>query len=131
MKIAYIYRGLPGAGKSTAAHALGCDVYEIDDHLSGEGASYYSEGKVKRAARRHQADVSKAMARGRRKIAVANTHCKRWQYAWVESLAREHGYSVRVVDVYDGGLGDAALSTRCVHPVSARRVRLLRRAYER
>lgn len=96
MKILYLIRGVPGAGKSTLANKLTASVAEADQFMvdaSGEYKFDASKLPTCHAACRHL--VETWMKLGEHPIiAVANTFIKRWEMEPYLRLSEENGYTV-------------------------------------
>ena len=64
-------------------------------------------------------------------VVVDNTHVRRWEWSVVVAAALALGYAVEVVDLFDGGLDDAALAARNQHGVPAQAIAAMRARWER
>jgi predicted kinase len=116
-----LVRGLPGAGKTTAANALslrtGAGLASADDHFTGaDGVYRFNPSELPQAHAACQAETRRLLASGR-DVAVHNTFTQGWEATPYVAMARELGVTVEVVDVFDGGLSDEELASRNVHGV--------------
>jgi len=130
-RVLIIVRGLPGAGKSTAASSFGVPVREADQY---DGLYTYHEDGTVEFNGMNMVDgvpmVSHAHAWCQSKVredlglaaappvaVVANTFVQGWEFTPYLEMAREAGARVVVIDCYDGGMDDATLAARNVHGV--------------
>jgi len=104
MKELILFRGLPGAGKSTLASVL-CDVcLSADDFFTdAEGAYHYDKTQIKAAHEnclwRTKAEMSRCVER----IGVANTFTESWEMEPYFRLASAEGYRIHAVIVETRG----------------------------
>lgn len=96
MKIMYIMRGIPGAGKSTIAAKLVGEknVFAADDYFYHNGEYCFDPEKLKDAHKYCQTNVEKAMKNNTIEIAVANTNIKQWEMEVYKKLAKNYKYHV-------------------------------------
>lgn len=94
MKHLFVFRGLPGSGKTTVAEAIADIVCSADDYFVKDGVYQFNPEELKTAHSICQARVRNAMGRGIGKIAVANTHTREWEMQVYFDLAKEFGYQV-------------------------------------
>ena len=140
-RVLIIVRGLPGAGKSTAASSFGVPVREADQY---DGLYTYHEDGTVEFHGMNMVDgvpmVSHAHTWCQSKVredlgltvdcmgvqvqfetppvaVVANTFVQGWEFTPYLEMAREAGARVVVIDCYDGGMDDATLAARNVHGV--------------
>ena len=104
MKELILFRGLPGAGKSTLASAL-CDVcLSADDFFTdAEGAYHYDKTQIKAAHEDCLLRTAEAMASGVERIGVANTFTEAWEMEPYFRLASAEGYRIHAVIVETRG----------------------------
>jgi predicted kinase len=116
----YLLRGLPGAGKSTLAGALGGTHLEADMyHIDKNGVYDWKPEKVKDAHKWCQYYVEKAMtwdehpeiefiSAGVSKIVVSNTFTQEWEMQPYYDLAKHYGYRVFsiIVENRHGGVNE-------------------------
>ena len=133
----FIIRGLPGAGKSTLAQTLvpaGRDL-AADDYMHQDldrSKPYVFEGAKVRASHDWCESTTKAlMSDGTGlPVAVANTFTRRWEFEAYVGMAKECGYGLVVIDLFDGDLSDEALAARNVHGVPLVAFERMRARYE-
>lgn len=92
----YIFRGLPGSGKSTKAKAIGCFHIEADSYHVKNGVY---DWKAENQSKAHQFCtnmVTQAMVHGV-DVAVSNTHTMGWEFKKYIELAKTYGYDVQVI----------------------------------
>jgi predicted kinase len=94
MKILYILRGLPGAGKSTLAASLTDEHYEADMFFQLLGGYKFDASKLGSAHEWCQDMVMLAMVRREPKIAVSNTFTTSKEMQIYYDLAALYGYQV-------------------------------------
>jgi predicted kinase len=112
--ICHIIRGLPGAGKSTRAARLGCLVISPQDMYATRGGVYrFREGQDVEAVGWATKVALHAMRAGV-DMAIAEVLPRREDVAYWSSLARRHGYDVRVTDL---DITPALSDRRNVHDV--------------
>ena len=104
MKELILFRGLPGAGKSTLASVL-CDVcLSADDFfMDAEGAYHYDKSQIKAAHENCLWRTKAAMANGMERIGVANTFTEAWEMEPYFRLADIEGYRIHAVIVETRG----------------------------
>ncbi len=136
MKLLVLVRGLSGSGKTTLAELLvrgsedGASVSVDDYFLDPERGYVFEREKLKDAHEWCVEEVCELMRGGIRLCVVHNTFTRGWECAKYFDLAREYGYEVQVVNLYDGGLNDRGLAERCVHGVPEHDIQLQRRRWE-
>lgn len=106
----YLVRGLPGAGKTTAAQSLareGDTLINADDFMVDEQGNYLFKGErlpeVHKACEREAED---AMQREVPRIFVHNTLTQEWELKPYQELAQKYGYrmfSLIVENRHGGG----------------------------
>jgi predicted kinase len=133
-----LVRGLPGSGKSSYAESL-CDgfirqglksaVYAADDFFTVKGVYTFDPKRLGEAHGDCQRRTDLCLQAGMHVI-VANTFTSRWEMEPYLSLAEKHGARVVIVDCFDGGMSDYALSVKNVHGVPAETIALMRSRWE-
>ena len=128
-RVLIIVRGLPGAGKSTAALSFGVPVREADKfdglYTFHEDGSVQFHGMetvagtlmIQVAHEWCQACIREDLASDEPVAVVANTFVQGWEFTPYLEMAREADARVVVIDCYDGGMDDATLAARNVHGV--------------
>lgn len=130
-KVLLIVRGLPGCGKTTFAKTITSKVFAADDFFMTEGKYEWDPARLAEA----HADC---LLRTRRClegmesgiVAVTNVFAKIENFRPYMDLAKEVGARRWVVDLYDQGLSDQALSRYCVHGVPMEKIRSIRSSWE-
>jgi len=133
MKRLTILRGLPGSGKSTyisktfpgatpyhMAPAEWSPVIVSADHFFtnfSTGEYNFDSARIGEAHAQAQMKLLLALEDGREHIIVDNTHVQAWDWQVAAKLANLFGYTVDVVDLFDGGLSNEALAARNTHRV--------------
>lgn len=98
MKTLYIIRGLPGSGKSTYAESLGVPYFEADMYFVQDGEYVFDQTQLHRAHTWCFDNVT-AYVKGGRNVAVSNTFTTVKEMRPYVELAREHEYTIVVVEV--------------------------------
>ena len=94
-----LFRGIPGAGKSTISDTL-CDVtLSADMFFEKDGEYKFEYSKLKDAHNWCQDSTVKHMKKGTRTIGVANTFVQPWSMDFYFNKAKEHGYRIFTVIV--------------------------------
>jgi len=124
MKILYLLRGLPGAGKSTLAGDLAQVVYEADMFFMLDGEYVFDPAKLGAAHQWCQEQVRQTMANGITRIAVSNTFTQEWEMESYIDMASMHGYRVvsLIVENRHGG--------RNIHNVPADVIEKMRNRFQ-
>ena len=100
MKTLILLRGLPGAGKSTLAKAIGGVHFEADMYFVDENGNYKFDGsKINDAHYWCQNKVRLSMESGAEKIVVSNTFTQSWEMEYYKMIAEVNGYIVHSVIV--------------------------------
>lgn len=101
--ILYIFRGVPGSGKTTAANSIvGEDwVCSADDYFYeiGDGEYAFDASKLGKAHQYCQDKLKKLMEAGYPFLAVANTSTRERDVKEYIKIAKEHGYMPIVLTV--------------------------------
>ena len=98
-KILYIIRGLPGAGKSTEAHKIGCLVIEPQDHYSTQAGKYKWRIEEIEMADKAALEMIRTAMEHELDIAIAEILPKLDDIAPYLRLAKEYGYTAKVRDL--------------------------------
>jgi len=128
-----IMRGLPGSGKSTTAAKLTTHdtvVCSADDYfVDKDGVYRFDKRLIGKAHLSCQKKAQKACAGGQHVI-IDNTNTQRWEMEPYLRMAREGGYQVVVVDLFDGRQSDESLANRNTHRVPKETISAMRQRYE-
>ena len=137
-----VIQGLPGSGKSTLAEMLApaSSICTTDDYegLYTFGEKVVFHGMTKRhgvplIAHAHHWNQSKAsclMQEGVGLVVVPNTNTQRWEFEPYITMAKEYGYEVMVISLFDSGLTDKELAERNTHGVPKEAIARMRKRYE-
>ena len=126
----YLIRGLSGAGKSTTAASLPIsEVFEADDFFMVDGEYSFNPSRLKDAHADCLSRAVEAMKAGK-DFAVSNTFTQQWEMDPYLAAAEEHGITVDIVDIFDGGMTDEELHARNVHNVPLETIKRQRERYQ-
>jgi len=129
-------RGLPGAGKTTIAteysgHGLNGTLVSADDFFVGEDGVYrFDFTKLTEAHESCQARARAILAEGG-SVIVHNTFTQGWEATPYVEMIAEFNAIYTVINVFDGGLDDAALAARNVHGVPLAGIAAMRARWDR
>lgn len=94
MKNIYLFRGLPGSGKNTAAEELCPNVVSADDYFTDDMGEYnWNPKHIKKAHAQCQREAESFM-KAHQDVAVANTMTQDWEMKPYIDLAEQYGYTV-------------------------------------
>ena len=107
-KILYLFRGIPGSGKTTAAKSLGLMTFEADQFFMEDGEYKFDPTKLREAHQWCKDQVEYVMINGVPKVAVSNTFTQEWEMTPYFELASKYGYMVitMVVENRHGGTNE-------------------------
>lgn len=132
--VLYIVRGLPGAGKTTRAEIIvqeiGCVMYAADDYMIENGVYKFDGSKLAAAHAACQFNTRAALMLGQ-SVVAHNTFTQGWEATPYVRIAEEAGAIIEVIDIFDGGLDDAALAVRNVHGVPLAGIAAMRARWDR
>jgi predicted kinase len=98
-----LFRGLPGSGKSSLAHALSPVVMSADDYfedfVDGQLVYNFDPSKLREAHEWCQKHIGLHMELGKPVVAVANTFTQEWEMEVYFAMAKKWGYRVSTVIV--------------------------------
>ena len=98
MKTLILIRGLPGSGKSTLAKKLRYEHLEADMFFEQDGEYKFNPALLREAHQWCQERTKQAMRMNWAGIVVSNTFTQRWEMDPYLKLAREHGYTVQIIE---------------------------------
>jgi predicted kinase len=138
----YLVGGLPGSGKSSwcyhmmamyvKEHAgLKCVLAEADDFFMRDGVYEWKGDAVPRAHEYCREVVIAAAKNKRDYIFVANTFTQKWETNDYRRIAKEYGYQVIDVRLFDAGLSDEQLAERNLHGVPVAQIKKMRDRWDR
>lgn len=99
MKQIILFRGLPGAGKSTLAESLCKTVYSADMFFEHDGEYNFDPTKLPDAHKWCQGKVEDEMIAETDIIGVANTFTTDWEMEPYFELAEDYGYRISTIIV--------------------------------
>ena len=123
----YLFRGLPGAGKSTLCKMLpSLPRFEADDFFIGpDGVYRFDPTQLYAAHMQCQRRTEKALAAGQ-SVIVSNTFTMHKELKDYFGMAYGHGATVVVVNLFDAGLTDEQLAARNAHGVPVEAIARMR-----
>lgn len=140
-KTAVFFRGLSGAGKSTAARMLQkiaidngqtVAVHETDSYFYDENGVYTID--FSKMGEYHEANLQAfkhSIENGVHLVINSNTNTQYWEFVRYLQVSIEAGYSTVVYDLYDSGLTDQQLFERSQHGFPLEKYKSVRAFYER
>lgn len=137
MKQLILIRGLSGCGKTTLANTICGDnesrtMMSADDFFVDENGVYnFNHEVLKEAHGWCQKECQEAMEYDYEVVVVHNTFTRKWEVDPYMELASVNGYSVQVLNLYDGGLSDFELSKRCEHDVPPHVIQKQRKRWDK
>ena len=130
MLVLTLIRGLPGCGKSTKAAKLDQPVFEADQFfVDAEGNYNFDPSKLGEAHAACNANTLKGLQDGTNCI-VSNTFTQRWEMEPYLEMAKANGFSVNIIDLYDGDCSDEQLAERNTHGVPLAAIQTMRNRYQ-
>jgi len=150
MKTAFIFRALPGVGKSTIAkllaegffHRLNLPAYFVnakpedvicsaDDYFYEDGEYKFNPARLPEVHGKCFEKFTNLITKNAELAIVDNTNVEHWQYAEYKKLAEDNGYQVHIIDLFDGGFTDEQLFKRNKHGVPLAGLKAMREGYEK
>lgn len=96
-----IIRGVSGTGKTTLAKKMqaerrGCEHYEADMYFEKNGEYKFDARELPTAHLWCKNAVRFAM-KSKSNVIVSNTFCQHWEYRPYLKMAKQYGYSVKII----------------------------------
>ena len=136
MKRLILIRGLSGSGKTEHAELIVGDHDDraevtVDRFFEDEDGNYAFDFSRIKEAYEWCKDETKLLLEDEYEIVVVhNSFTRKWEAEPYFDLAKEHGYDVQVISLYDGGLNDKDLSDRSVHGLSSHQISEQRKRWD-
>lgn len=102
MRTAYIMRGIPGSGKSTAARRLtgpAGALHSTDEYFVVDGVYRFDATRLPEYHARNLAAFKRSLQDGHEVVACDNTNVQLWHMEPYIAAATEHGYTVTVIEM--------------------------------
>lgn len=130
-KVLFLVRGLPGSGKSSIAEAISDKSVSADDFFM-QGDKYIFDPKKLGEAHAYCQNTAAHFLSLHDvwSVAVANTFTCRWEMEPYLLIAEKAHARVVVIDTFDAGLDDTALSRINVHGVPVESIAAMRARWE-
>ena len=125
-----LIRGLSGSGKTTAAMPISGIRVSTDDFFMLDGEYVFNPKLLGKNHQRCQTKVEELMVSNKPHIVVDNTFSQRWEMEAYLTLATIYGYTVSIIDIFDGGCSDKELFERNTHNVPLETIIAMRHRYE-
>lgn len=122
----YVFRGLPGSGKSSTARSLGCLVIEPDSWHVQDGKYQWDTDNRQKALRKAWNVLESAMENGF-DVAVAEVLHKKNMVVPLLQIASRHGYETIVFDIK---ITAEESKKRNIHGVDPNDIDMLEREWE-
>jgi len=101
-KYCYIFRGLPGSGKSTVVKLLAPLIQAViasADHYFGRSGQYQFDALELTQAHAYCRETFLQALSAGRSVIVDNTSSKLWEYEFYYQAAVRAGYEVRIIEM--------------------------------
>ena len=137
MKQLILIRGLSGSGKTTLAETICGDsesrvMVSADDFFINDDGEYsFDHTKLKEAHSWCQTETQEAMEDDYEVVVVHNTFTRKWEVDPYMKLAKDLGYQIQIISLYDGGLSDRDLSARCEHSIAPHLIQKQRKRWDK
>jgi predicted kinase len=137
MKTLFLIRGLPSSGKSTKAKEIfkdssDAEICEADQYFIDEetGEYKFDPSKLSEAHKACREKVKDAMSLMVDCVIVSNTSTRLFEYQVYLDMAKQYGYKVNIINIFDGGKTDEELAKRNVHRVPLEVIKAMRARWE-
>lgn len=131
-----LIRGLSGSGKTSLANIIVGDdenrtAVSVDDYFTDDAGYSFDPNKLKEAHTWCKEEVERCLKDGFEVVCVHNTFSRKWECDPYIELARENGYELHVLNLYDAGLNDQQLAERNVHGVPSHIIQSQRKRWDK
>ena len=136
MKRLILIRGLSGSGKTEHAELIVGDHEDraevtVDRFFEDDDGKYtFDFTRIKEAYEWCKNETKLLLEDEYEVVVVHNSFTRKWEAEPYFNLAKEHGYEVQVISLYDGGLNDKNLSDRSVHGLSPHQISEQRKRWD-
>ena len=138
-KTCVIIRGLSGVGKSSLAKQIvnnhsnySTAIHETDSFFYDEQGNFkIIPSKMGEFHQKNFENFSKSIEDNVWVVINSNTNTQLWEYNQYVEKAVEHGYSIMILDLYDGGMTNDELHKRQTHDFPIEKYDVVRSYYER
>ena len=126
-----LVRGLPGSGKTTLAKLIVSLVEDgaavaADDFFEDEEGNYqFDPTRLQEVHEKCQETVHRLMRDGYSVLVVHNTFSQRWEMERYIRTARDSGYQLIVIDLFNAGKSVDELTERNLHGAPREAVRTM------
>jgi predicted kinase len=125
----FVFRGLPGSGKTTLARQLDLDVFEADQFFMEGGIYRFDPSKLPQAHAECQRQTLECLEAGKSCV-VSNTFTQRWEMQPYIEMAEQTDTRLSVISLFDGGCTDEQLAERNTHGVPLQAIQAMRNRWE-
>lgn len=131
-----LIRGLSGSGKTEHAELIVGDHEDraevtVDRFFEDDDGNYtFDFTRIKEAYEWCKNETKLLLEDGYEIVVVHNSFTRKWEAEPYFNLAKENGYEVQVISLYDGGLNDTDLSERSVHGLSSHQISEQRKRWD-
>lgn len=136
MKILILIRGLSGSGKTEHAELIvgdheGRAEITVDRFFEDDNGNYtFDFSRIKEAYEWCKNETKLLLEDEYEVVVVHNSFTRKWEAEPYFDLAKDHGYEVQVISLYDGGLNDKALSERSLHGLTSHQISEQRKRWD-
>jgi predicted kinase len=99
MKKLILFRGLPGAGKSSLSESICDDVYSADMYFERNGEYHFDATQLKTAHEWCRSHVESALHAEVPIVGVANTFTQEWEMKAYFDIAKKYNYQISSIIV--------------------------------
>ena len=132
MKTAYIFRGIPGSGKSAIANLLATTskssiIHSTDNYHMVNGRYKFNKERLWEYHAMNFEAFEKSCKKGIKVVICDNTNIRKSFYIDYVKIAKKHGYRVHIITV--GDFNATACWKRNKHKVPLKVVRAMKRNF--